>query len=215
MRAAIAKTCLNCGSNFVPIGNCTNRPRKYCSQSCSTSYRNRHSPRPPTPIEQRFWKKVNKLGGVPVHAEHLGHCWVWVAATQGGYGALGTGPRPARIVRAHVFSWELHRGSTEGLWVLHKCDNKACVNPDHLFLGTCQDNHDDMIAKGREKVGRLCGCSNKSAKLSAADVAFLRAQPHKYGQNKIFGRLFGVHPDTIGRARNERSYSVQKEASNV
>lgn len=93
----------------------------------------------------RFWDKVNKKG----------KCWIWTAAlSDRGYGSMevrGNG------LRAHVISWCIahHRNTTPNLLVLHKCDNPSCVNPKHLFLGTPQDNTDDMRNKGRDKwVGR-------------------------------------------------------------
>lgn len=89
---------------------------------------------------QRFWDKVGIQG-----AEN---CWVWLASTdrfgRGRFkwnGTTGYAPR---------FSWELHKAPIPGgLYVLHKCDNPSCVNPDHLFLGTKGDNNRDRQAKGR------------------------------------------------------------------
>jgi len=83
-----------------------------------------------------------------VSPEPTSGCWLWAKTlSRFGYGMF-------RIKResylAHRYSWTLHRGPIPvGLWVLHRCDVPACVNPGHLFLGTHQDNMDDMKRKGR------------------------------------------------------------------
>lgn len=83
-------------------------------------------------------------------------CWMW-NGTGNIYGKIrGKGGRYSSFVSAHRMSYELHNGAIpDGLCVLHKCDTPRCVNPDHLFLGTHQDNTDDMMKKGREKHGGL------------------------------------------------------------
>lgn len=98
--------------------------------------------------ECRFWEKVNKDG--PLLPGQSLTCWVWTGATkESGYGVMKW-PGAARVVRAHVLSYEMHIApKPEGLWVLHTCDNRVCVRPDHLFLGTHQDNMKDMAVKGR------------------------------------------------------------------
>jgi len=82
-------------------------------------------------------------------------CWLWTGSVQSsGYGEAHDRSREHRHVGAHRLAWELFRGAIpEGLWVLHKCDVKLCVNPLHLFLGTRQENMDDMKRKGRQAKG--------------------------------------------------------------
>jgi hypothetical protein len=82
-------------------------------------------------------------------------CWLWIGALKGrGYGVFYA-PRADRnykkshTVSAHIASFKLFKGETNGLNVCHTCDLPCCVNPEHLFLGTHQDNVDDMIVKGR------------------------------------------------------------------
>jgi hypothetical protein len=79
-------------------------------------------------------------------------CWLWTdSCHRSGYGQLFVRSRTNRFaknVRAHRLSWELHNGEIpEGQYVLHKCDVRSCVNPDHLFLGTHEENMIDMCRK--------------------------------------------------------------------
>ena len=76
-------------------------------------------------------------------------CWIWTGALNRhrGYGRLRFKDKE---IKAHRYSWELHNGPIpDGLQVLHKCDTPACVNPDHLWLGTHKENMHDCIKKGR------------------------------------------------------------------
>lgn len=89
---------------------------------------------------ERFDAKVDKSGP--------GGCWVWTGKrSREGYGRFSL---DGRLVNAHRWSWERAVGPIpNGLLVCHHCDNPPCVNPEHLFVGTIQDNTRDMLAKGR------------------------------------------------------------------
>lgn len=106
--------------------------------------------RPEKPFEQKYLPEPNT------------GCWLWTAGwDRYGYGML------AGNVKAHRRSYELHVGEIPaGLCVCHKCDTPACVNPDHLFLGSNRDNVADMRAKGRAIQGEAV----HKAKLTEANV---------------------------------------------
>lgn len=82
------------------------------------------------------------------HCEAVNGCWEWTRSCDAdGYGHL---VHQGSLKGAHRHSYELSRGNIpDGLFVLHECDNRKCINPDHLFLGTNMDNMRDMYAKGR------------------------------------------------------------------
>lgn len=101
-----------------------------------------------TDTVKRFWAKIKKADN---------GCWNWTASKRPkGYGAFVWATDTGKIIQgsAHRFSYELHYGVFDTiLCVLHRCDNPACVNPQHLFLGTRKDNNLDMVSKGRHRSG--------------------------------------------------------------
>ena len=78
-------------------------------------------------------------------------CWMWLGTKgKGGYGVFRIN---GKQIRTHRLAWFIHNGQIpDGLYVLHKCDVRDCVNPKHLFLGTADDNLKDCISKGRFRV---------------------------------------------------------------
>ena len=109
----------------------------------------------------RFWSKVDISG----------KCWEWQAGKfSNGYGAFGI---EGKLLRAHRVAYSLVHGPIpDGLWVCHHCDNKGCVKPSHLFLGTNSDNQNDSVAKGRNADKR--GEKNGQSKLREDDVHEIR-----------------------------------------
>lgn len=94
--------------------------------------------------QERFLAKVDKVAGAP--------CWLWTGATfVQGYGKFF--PTRKKTVKAHRYSWALFNGRPvpEGLVVCHSCDNKLCVNPDHLRADTQAFNNQEAIERGRWK----------------------------------------------------------------
>jgi hypothetical protein len=144
-------------------------------------------------------------------------CWDWTGPkNKKGYGYISgevNGKRhvPAgRHMLAHRVSWLIHRGdipesdSAHGTVVMHKCDNPACVNPDHLVLGSQSDNVKDMIVKGRKVSGTPTGVNHWNASITDPEaIELIRSTVRN---TKALAERFGVHICTIKRIRQGRSY---------
>lgn len=138
----------------------------------------------------KFWKKVNKTDT----------CWLWTSQLRNGYGMFTINYKP---LSAHRVSWELHNGPIpKGLLVCHKCDIPSCVNPEHLFLGTIQDNTNDRDSKGRFKV--LNGELNGSAILTEKDVLDIRSRERYNGFQTKLAEEYGVSNSTISAILHRR-----------
>lgn len=150
--------------------------------------------------------KVSRKGSAPVlerfdlAIEKTDSCWLWRGPfNRAGYGK--TRYKQAHIT-AHRLSWLLFRGAIpDGQWVLHKCDNPKCVNPDHLFLGNAQANVDDMIDKGRKVVAT--GERHGNAKLTKQMVQEIRTSTDT---NAKLARALGLAPSCISKVRNGRAW---------
>jgi hypothetical protein len=116
-------------------------------------------------------------------------CWEWTGARNKGYGSVEYLGKPWK---AHRLSYLYHYGKIpDGMHVLHKCDNPSCVNPKHLFLGTHQDNMDDMNSKHRNKPHK--GEDNGRAKLTRIDVIRLRLMYQSGVRRKDIAKEFKIN----------------------
>lgn len=136
-------------------------------------------------LEQRFWVKVDRGG----------ECWEWRAAISPyGYGYFHNG---TRMEHAHRVSWRLAHGIEipDGLMILHECDNRLCVRPEHLRPGTAKDNAGDAVERGHHygKGIRLHGEVNGQCRYTDELVVAIREAYASGGvsQSEV-GRRFGV-----------------------
>lgn len=136
--------------------------------------------------EERFWNQVDKSG----------ECWEWIGTTNDrGYGLFRYNYGD---YRAHRFSYELAHGPIieEGMFVCHKCDNPLCVRPDHLFLGTTQENTTDKVSKGRQARGETSGNSI----LTEEQVRSMIQEyiPGRFGY-RVLAQKYGVSAGHVAR----------------
>jgi hypothetical protein len=147
-----------------------------------------------------FWNKVEVRGSR--------ECWPYKSPsrTQGGYGASFYGPIRTT---AHRIAYVLSNGPfPKRLNVVHRCDNRICCNPRHLFLGTALANTDDMIAKKRQKFpGGPKGERNGNAKLTDEEIAMVRFEGKATPQREL-ARRYGVSKSQIGNILRGESRSV-------
>lgn len=149
-----------------------------------------------------FWKQVRKTEG----------CWEWVGKVRSwnGYARMKVG---GHRTAAHRFSWELHFGAIpDGLGVLHKCDNRICVRPDHLFLGTALDNAEDRDRKGRQTWGpEYADRARKlKAKLTQEQVEALRAEYVAGGiSQRALAKKYGVGKSAVGAIYRGETWNPQ------
>lgn len=149
-------------------------------------------------VAERFWEKVDRAAP--------DECWEWTAPlTTYGYGQFMW---DYKMCRAHRVAYQLVKGTIpEKAVVMHTCDNRACVNPAHLVLGTQADNLADMDSKGRRVKAWLVGSRNGSAKVNEEDVRAIRAlvPTLRFSQDEI-GKMFGIDQTTISLIVNRKKW---------
>lgn len=146
--------------------------------------------------DRLFWSKVNKHG--PKLPGMRSRCWPWKQSTNNhGYGQYWQG---GKLTLAHRVAWQLTSGPIPaGLMVCHRCDNRACCNPAHLFVGTDQDNVQDMLAKGGAVGAPVFGEANGAAKLTDDQVQDIRHRLQLRQSQASIARLYGVDQTTVSR----------------
>lgn len=137
-------------------------------------------------------------------------CWEWQGAKKKfGYGRTIVGSRRNKSrkgMSAHRAMWTaVHGKIPQSKWILHHCDNPACINPEHLYLGTRTENTRDRELRRRNKVPRLKHESHPGSKLTWKDVNEIRAIGINVTQEKIANRYF-VKRRTISDILNFKTW---------
>lgn len=130
------------------------------------------------------------LGSIP---EPMSGCWIWLGGTNAkGYAHLRYN---TKMMRGNRFAWEAFKGLIpDSLLVLHRCDNRLCVNPEHLFLGTDLENAKDRDAKGRHITQTPRGSRHGRSKFRPSDIITIR---HSSETCTALAQKYGVTPAAI------------------
>ena len=166
----------------------------------------------PSQNHETHWQSAKQRFHSFVMADPNSGCWLWTGTCKTDkygndtYGCISVG---SRMYLAHRFSYEIHIGPiTCGLFVLHKCDVRACVNPDHLWLGTQSQNMQDAWQKGRGVHPDCNGEKAAWAKLTEDDVKAIRSATPEWGGFKKLADKFGISPQALCDIRKRRTWKL-------
>ena len=157
--------------------------------------------------DQKFWNCVNKLGTIPDSSKKcIGNCWEWTGPlTKNGYGTFSGVNRMTAHRKSYVIKFGL---IPKGMLVCHKCDNRKCINPDHLFIGTHQDNMKDMVSKGRSKYQPApLGELNPVSKLTNNDIRQIMKLNEDGMSSRAIAKVIGVSYNAICMVLLGRTWS--------
>lgn len=149
---------------------------------------------------ERFARLIDRHVPAPQHRPDLGPCWLWLGDTRNGYGRIW---REGRSASTHRLAWELANRREPDRLVLHACDRKRCVNPDHLVLGFQLDNMADMVRKGRSLRGERHNC----AKLTVEQVDEIRRRRADGMSQADLAAAFRVSRSAICLIVNQREWT--------
>jgi hypothetical protein len=149
-------------------------------------------------LEERFWSKVDKRSP--------DDCWEWKANRHSfGYGNFWI---KQREYGAHVVAYELTYGRVpKGLCVCHTCDNPACCNPNHMFLGSRGDNNRDRDRKGRRRTRGAFGERHRSAKLKNTDIPRILELIEEGLTYRSIAVRYGVSSSRISDIKNGKGWT--------
>jgi hypothetical protein len=165
----VERTCGHCGKKYHrKLWRVRREGAKYCSRSCYDASRS-------SSAWQKFWANTHLCDDTGCIE------WSGKPLQRLGYGRLRIN---GRQVRAHRYAYELCYGTIpDGKMVLHDCDNRICVRPDHLYVGTGSDNMQDMAWRGRAAGFRRKGVGHPMARLTEDDVRNIRYRCRRHGES--------------------------------
>lgn len=178
-----------CGSGVFASGMCSRHYNRLRTTGTTDD-----GPKARLPLEQRFWRYVDKRSD--------SECWPWIGSGSLGYGTISPGGANTIKVPAHRVSWEIHNGpipqgeGAHGTVVRHKCNNRLCVNPGHLVLGTQADNVKDMWVNKSARRG--------NARLTESQIASIKADPRS---SRKLAPIYGVTDGHIRSIRSGRAWN--------